>query len=86
VLRDYVMSNTTAVFQKSYQTEHIRVDLLKTRFQQVYSDDGLWDDALERTMRTMSLKRDPNAPTSPSPENLLNIERRQDVSDLRERL
>jgi hypothetical protein len=34
----------------------------------------------------MSLKRDPNALTSPSPEDLLNIERRKDVSNLRKRL
>jgi hypothetical protein len=52
----------------------------------MYPDHGLWDDGLERAMRTMSLKRDPNAPTAPAPEDLLNIELRQDVSDFRERL
>jgi hypothetical protein len=80
------MSNTTAVFQKSYQTEHVRVNLLRTRFKQLYPDDTLWDDGLERAMRTMSLRRDPNAPVAPSPEDLRSIELRKDVSDLRERL
>lgn len=80
------MSNTTAVFQKSYQAEHVRVNLLKTRFKSVYPDAGLWDDGLERAMRTMTLRRDPNAPSAPSPEDLQSIELRRDVSDLRERL
>jgi hypothetical protein len=80
------MSNTTAVFQKSYQAEHVRVNLLRTRFKQLYPDDTLWDDGLERAMRTMSLRRDPNAPVAPSPEDLRSIELRKDVSNLRERL
>jgi hypothetical protein len=37
-------------------------------------------------MRTISLKRDPNALTAPSLEDLLNIELRSNVSNLRERL
>jgi hypothetical protein len=37
-------------------------------------------------MRIMTFRRDPNAPSAPSPEDLQSIELRRDVSDLRERL
>ena len=80
------MSNTSSVFQKSYQAEHVRVNLLRTRFQNLYPDEGMWDDGLERAMRTMTLRRDPDAPVLPSPEDLQSFELRRDVSDLRERL
>lgn len=80
------MSSTSAVFQKSYQAEHVRVNLLKTRFKQLYPDEGMWDDGLERAMRTVSLRRDPNAPVAPALEELQSFELCKDVSDLRERL
>ena len=58
------MSNTSSVFQKSYQAEHIRVNLLRLKFQHLYPDEA-WDDGLEQAMRTMSLKRDPGRSDPP---------------------
>ena len=66
VLRNYVMSSTSAVFQKSKQAEHIRVNFLRIRLEGLYPGEGLWDDGLERAMRTMSLKIDPDAPVGSS--------------------
>ncbi|KAI9658227.1 MAG: hypothetical protein M1821_002359 [Bathelium mastoideum] len=86
VLRNYVMSNTSNVFQKSYQAEHIRVNLLRVRFQDMYPDKAMWDPQLEVAMRTMSLKRDPNAPVAPSEEDLQQLHQRKDVSELRGRI
>src|SRR5437016_4069263 len=80
------MSNTSAVFQKSYQAEHVRVNLLRIRFQQMYPHEGTWDDGLERAVRSMSLRRDPGAPVAAGPEDLQSFELREDVSDLRDRL
>ena len=50
----------------------------------LHPDEEAWrSEPLERAMRTMSLKSDPNAPVEPSTEYLQSFERRRDVSDLR---
>jgi hypothetical protein len=79
------MSNTSSVFQKSYQAEHIRVNLLRLKFEHLYPDEA-WDDGLEQAMRTMSLKRDPDAPILPSEEDLQSFELRKDIFTLRDEL
>ena len=84
VLRNYIMQNTSAVFERSYQAEHIRVNPLRLRFMPLYPDEEAWhSEPLERAMRTMMLKRDPNASVEPSTEYLQSFERRRDVSALR---
>ena len=84
VLRNCIMQNTSAVFEKSYQAEHIRVNSLRLRFMPLYPDEEGWRSGpLERAMRTMILKSDPNAPVEPSTEYLQSFERRLDVSTLR---
>ncbi|KAH6716382.1 hypothetical protein BKA61DRAFT_720900 [Leptodontidium sp. MPI-SDFR-AT-0119] len=81
------MSNTSAVFQSSYQSEYIRTNLQRTRFRHIYPEQGVWESAgLERVMRSMCLKRDPNAPCFPSEEDKQDFEKRRDVSSLRKRL
>jgi len=79
------MSNTSSVFQKSYQAEHIRVNLLRLKFERLYPDEA-WDDGLEQAMRTMSLKRDPDAPVLPSEEDSQSFELRKDIFTLRDQL
>jgi hypothetical protein len=81
------MQNTSAVFEKSYQAEHIRVNPLRLRFMPSYPDEEAWhSEPLEQAMRTMILKRDPNAPVAASTEYLQSFERRRDVFALRRRL
>jgi hypothetical protein len=87
VLRNYLMQNTSAVFEKSYQAEHIRANPLRLRFMPLYSDEEEWhSEDLERVMRTMVSRCDPNAPVEPSTEYLQSFGFRRDVSDLRKRI
>jgi hypothetical protein len=52
-----------------------------------YPDEEAWhSEPLEQAMRTMILKRDPNAPVAASTEYLQSFERRRDVFTLRRRL
>lgn len=56
MLRNYIIQNTSIVFEKSYQAEHIRVNPLRHRFISIYSDEEAWhSEPLERAMRTMIL-------------------------------
>src|SRR5438067_671839 len=81
------MQNTSTVLEKSYQAEHIRVNPLRHRFMPMYSDAEAWhSEHLERAMRTVILKCDPNAPVEPSIEYLQSFDLRRDVSDLRKRI
>lgn len=78
------MQNTSAVFERSYQAEHIRENLLRSRFMSQYADEEAWhSEALERAMRTMILKSDPNAPIEPSNQYLQSFELRRDVTEFR---
>ena len=53
----------------------------------MYSDAEAWhSEHLERAMRTVILKCDPNAPVEPSIEYLQSFDLRRDVSDLRKRI
>ena len=57
---------------------------LRLRFIPLYPDEEAWhSEPLERAMRTMSLKCDPNAPVEPSADYLESFDRRRDVSGLR---
>ena len=56
---------------------------MKKRFACLFLGEGVWgDDELERAMRLISLKRDPNALVALLEEDLECFERRKDISDL----
>jgi hypothetical protein len=58
VLRNYITQNTSAMFKKSYQAEHIRVNPLRLRFMPLYPDKEAWhSEPLERAMRIIILKK-----------------------------
>jgi hypothetical protein len=78
-VRNYVLSNTTEVFQSSYQTLHVREDLTKLAFGAMAGRN----DTLFQNLRSISLRRDADAPVDPSREDLLVFEERKDVRDLR---
>jgi hypothetical protein len=83
VLRNHVMSHTQAVFEHSYQTEHIRQNRHRHRFDVLFPDTNVWDRDIESLLRDLSLKRDPNAPAEVSSEDLEAIQQRADVTHLR---
>src|SRR6266567_5392161 len=78
-LRNYILSNTTGVFQGSYQPKRAREDLMRLAFGSIAGRN----DCLFQRLRSMSLSRDAGAPVDPSVEDLLEFEKRNDVSDLR---
>lgn len=78
-LRNYILSNTTQVFQGSYQTKRVREDLMGLAFGSMAGRNN----ALFQRLRNMSLQRDANAPIGPSEEDLREFEQRKDVCDLR---
>jgi hypothetical protein len=76
------MSHTQAVFEHSYQTEHIRQNLHRHGFNVLFPDTNVWDHDIESLLQDMSLKRDPNAPAEVSSEDLEAIQQRADVTHL----
>lgn len=76
-LRNYIISQTTAVFEKSYQTEHIRDNLTALTFKKVKKDCRFFE-----RLRDVSLTADPNAPIYPTDEQLKMIEGREDLMAL----
>jgi hypothetical protein len=78
-VRNYVLSNTTQVFQASYQTHRVREDLLRLAFGPMAGRN----DSLFQNLRNISLGRDADAPIDPSKEDLQEFEKRKDVRDLR---
>ena len=78
-LRNYILSNTTQVFQRNYQPKRVRDDLMKLAFGSMTGQN----DYLFQSLRNMSLRRDANAPIDPTPDDLREFEQRKDVSDFR---
>jgi hypothetical protein len=59
VLRNYIMQNTSTVFEMSYQAEHIRVNSLRQRFMPMYSDEEAWlGEHFERAMSLPKLTKE----------------------------
>ena len=75
------MSHSSDVFQKSYQSQHIRVDLLRVRFENVISKK-MWDPLTESEMRTIGIKRDINAPVSLLSADEVEIDSREDIQNM----
>lgn len=82
VLRNHLMDHTGDVFRQSYQSDHVRVNPLKVRFQRFIKDDDQ-NCALQNAMRAMSFKGDSGASIYITSQDLEQFERRRDVSELR---
>lgn len=78
-MRNYVLSNTTGVFEGSYQPKRVREDLTRLAF----GPRAGHNDSLFRRLRNMSLSRDAGAPTEIGQEDLQKFEQRNDVKALR---
>lgn len=82
-LRNYLLQNTSAVFEKSYQAEAIRMNPLRQRFPFLYSDEEAQDaQHLEQAMRRMVTFCDPDAPVEASRKYVESFQLRRDVSVL----
>ncbi len=79
-LRNYVLSNTTQVFQGSYRTKRVRDDLLELAFGPEATGRN---DQLFQNLRNMSISRDAGAPIDPGIEDLQSFEERNGVRGLR---
>ena len=78
-LRNYIMSQTSDVFESSYQTERVRENLLYIGFEGVTDSEN----PLFKVLRNLTLTSDPDAPIYPTPEQIDMIEGRRDISQLR---
>src|SRR5437773_1016810 len=78
-LRNYIMSQTSDVFEGSYQTEHVRENLLNIGFEDVTDAENPLFKVLQNTTHTS----DPGAPIYPTPEQRDMIEGRRDIGQLR---
>ncbi|KAL8307040.1 hypothetical protein RB593_005776 [Gaeumannomyces tritici] len=80
-VRNHVLSNSTAVFNVSYQPNLIPHDLARVAFGQLAGQN----DSLFALLRHSSLSRDEQAPIYPTKEDLKSFEQRQDMRQLRAR-
>ncbi|KAI3331203.1 hypothetical protein F4824DRAFT_504220 [Ustulina deusta] len=78
-LRNYVLSHTTNVFESSYQSHHVRADLMNLAFG---SEDGGSDQLLFAMLRDVSMTKDSGAPISILPEEENAFKSRQDMTAL----
>lgn len=77
----YVLSHTTEVYQASYQSNHVRADLMNLAFG---SEDGGSDELLFAMLRNVSMIRDSSAPIDILPEEEDMFESRQDMTAIRD--
>ncbi|MCJ1424609.1 hypothetical protein MMC29_002497 [Sticta canariensis] len=78
-LRNFTMSHSTYAYENNYMSKHVRVELAKLRFGEFAGSN----DDLFQILRVLCLRNDPNAPIDPTPEQLASIDKRQDVTKLR---
>ncbi|OAG09319.1 uncharacterized protein CC84DRAFT_1171913 [Paraphaeosphaeria sporulosa] len=77
-LRNYILSNTTQVFQGSYQTKRVHKDLVKLAFRSMAGRNN----NLFQSLHSMSLSQDAGAPINVSTENLGEFKKRRDMQGL----
>ncbi|KAL8285643.1 hypothetical protein RB600_009869 [Gaeumannomyces tritici] len=78
-LRNYVLSNSTAVFQRSYQQRHLAADLARIAFGNRAGNN----ERLFESLRDLSLRGDASAPIYPTAAELKAFEGREDMRALR---
>lgn len=81
-MRNYLLSNTTDVFERSYQPVQIRNKLSQIAF----GEHGKQDDALWSAISNAFLRRDPYAPLYITQKNMDEIELRNDITGFRQKL
>ncbi|KAM9875700.1 hypothetical protein VDGL01_10251 [Verticillium dahliae] len=81
-VRSHIISNTEAVFRKSYQPVHTKENLAAIAFSTVAGDNEL----LFETLRQSLLTRDDNAPIDPHPEDYAKWDQRRDIQELDKQL
>ncbi|KAK1480541.1 hypothetical protein CCUS01_16199 [Colletotrichum cuscutae] len=77
--RNYILSNTSRVYEKSYQPRHIRENLARV----AYGDLAGQSDALHTILRNATFTRDEKAPLYPTERDLDVFEQRNDVQKRR---
>ncbi|KAK4652909.1 hypothetical protein QC762_0078090 [Podospora pseudocomata] len=78
-LRGHLMSNTTAVFESSYQPEHIRQELMPI----IFGTDAAGEHhSLFRSLQRATLLRDVNAPLYPTEEDEKSLRLRENITKL----
>ena len=78
-LRNYILSNTAQVYERSYQPRHVRENLAKLAFGDLVDED----EELYKALQNASLSRDEGAPLYVSQKDLEGFNRRRDIRDLR---
>lgn len=81
-MRNYLLSNSTDVFKRSYQPVQIRNKLSQIAFGEL----GKQDDALWSIISNAFLRRDPYAPLYITQKHMDEIELRNDITILRQEL
>lgn len=81
-LRNFIVSHSTEVFERSYQQVRIRANLANIAF----GDKARHDAALWEAISNSFHNRDPNAPTRLSKQEIDQFESRKDITDLRKEL
>lgn len=81
-LRNFIVSQSTEVFERSYQPTKLRVDLERVFSGKKAEDKALFWDAIFNIFHS----RDPNAPTRLSEGELDQFESRSDITELRKEL
>ncbi|KAI1093468.1 hypothetical protein F5B19DRAFT_482691 [Rostrohypoxylon terebratum] len=81
-LRNHILSHTTSVFESSYQSHHVRADLMSLAF----GNQTGRDELLFSTLRDMSMSRDANAPVNITVEECRKFEQRKDIKTFRHQI
>ncbi|KAI6364788.1 hypothetical protein MCOR25_005583 [Pyricularia grisea] len=77
--RNYVLSNSSKVFEEYYQPRNFNGDLVQVAF----GEHARGNDELFKRMREASFKRNENAPIYVTQEDLESFQKREDISELR---
>ncbi|CAI6091555.1 unnamed protein product, partial [Clonostachys chloroleuca] len=78
-LRNFILSNSTDVFEKSYQPVHVRENLMKIAFGPAAGET----DAVLKRLHNSFTQSDPFAPTYITPDDVSMFEQRNDIRRLR---
>lgn len=81
-LRNFVISQSTDVYEHNYMTKRVRVDLARCRLGDLAGSNGL----LFEFFRDLSIQRDPDAPIDITEDQRQYMESRNDTTELREAL
>ncbi|KAM9873428.1 hypothetical protein VDGL01_12488 [Verticillium dahliae] len=81
-VRSHIISNTEAVFRKSYQPVHTKENLAAIAFSTVAGDNEFLFEFLRQSLLT----RDDNAPIDPHPEDYAKWNQRRDIQELDKQL